>query len=323
MPDILPFEYHSADHLRLVLQTGHVGIWELEVSTGVAIRNQQHDQIFGYDDALDEWTYELFLQHVVPDDRDRVDRLQKIAIEGGTVWSFDCAIRDAKGVKRWISASGRPLVDGEGKVTRLIGQVVDITETRQREERLALLTEELNHRVRNMLAVIKSIVRLSSRTAEDVPSFAKALEGRVAALSRSHRLMVSDASESLTPTAILEAEIAAFPGLDERIEVAVHGETALTGARGQGLSLVFHELTTNALKYGALSNVTGRVSVAISQSENQLNIEWRESGGPVVKPNPEGGFGSLLIGDAIGPVGTVDLRFLPHGVECDIVLDTD
>ncbi len=322
MPDLSPFAERSAEHLRLILETGHIGIWELDLASGVAIRNRQHDQLFGYDEPLDEWTYDLFMEHVVPEDRERVDRLQKEAIEKGTIWSFDCAIRSAKGEKRWISAAGRPLSNADGKVLQLIGQVIDITETKQREDRLVLLTDELNHRVRNMLAVIKSIVRLSSRKAGDLPSFAQALEGRVEALARSHRLMVSDASESLTPSAILEAEIAAFPEMEERIEVDVSDETPLTGAKGQGLALVFHELTTNALKYGALSGANGKVRVTINQFDSQLEIAWRESGGPTVEPIHDDGFGSLLISDAIGSVGKVDLRFPPHGVECDIVLKT-
>ena len=232
MPDLKPFEELSADHLRLILQTSHIGIWELDLESGRALRNAHHDAIFGYDEGLDEWSYDIFMAHVVPEQRDAVDKLQKDAIATGSVWSFDCAIRTGKGQTRWISASGRPLIADDGSVTKVIGHVIDITETKQRENRLTLLTEELNHRVRNMLAVIKSIVRLSSRKADDIAGFAKSLEGRVEALARSHRLMVSDQAEALTVAAILEAELAAFPGLEKRVILRANGDRQLSGASG-------------------------------------------------------------------------------------------
>ena len=322
MPHLKPFEEHSAAHLRLILQTGHIGIWELDVATGIASRNSEHDAIFGYDAPLERWTYDIFQSHVVPEDRERVDALQKSTIAQAKLWSFDCAIRTVQGDRKWISAAGRPLLADDGSVDKLIGHVIDITHTKQRENRLTLLTDELNHRVRNMLAIIKSIVRLSSRKAHDISSFAEALEGRVEALARSHRLMVSDAAETMPPSAILESELAAFPGLEQRIELDIREETALPGAVGQGLALVFHELITNALKYGALSDGAGIVAVRIEQIGDRLDIAWRERDGPPVAPIHDNGFGSRLIGDAIGSTGKVDLRFPEHGVECDISLDT-
>lgn len=320
MPDIQPFAARSAEHLRLVIESGHIGIWELDLATGLAVRNLAHDEIFGYSALLDDWTYDLFLEHVAETDRQRVDDLQKAAISNHEEWAFDCEIRTATGAKRWISAAGRPLFAEDGKPARLIGHVIDISETKQREQRLALLTDELNHRVRNMLSIIKSIVRLSSRKAADIPTFAEALEGRVGALARSHRLLVSDDSAALCPSEILEAELAAFPDLADRISVVTIREHHLSGATGQGLALIFHELLTNALKYGALSNDDGCVSVQIDQQEDELQIAWRELGGPAVDRGDESGFGSMLIADALGSMGHVDIRFPKTGVECDIVI---
>ncbi|GAB5352595.1 sensor histidine kinase [Qipengyuania sp. 483] len=320
MPDVLPFEKLSADHLRLILEAGQIGIWELDIASGVAVRNRRHDAIFGYDQPLDEWTFDMFIDHVASDQRSEVEAKQRAAIASQSIWSFDCAIRDAHGDKRWISAAGQPLVTDGGKVEKIIGHVIDITETKQREARLRLLTDELNHRVRNMLSVIKSIVRLSSRKADDLPTFANALEGRVSALARSHQLLVGDGSASLTPSAILDAEVAALPNLDQRVEITVKDEVPLTGAIGQGLALIFHELTTNALKYGSLSNEEGRIRVDICREGEMLLIEWREFDGPPVKACEANGFGSTLIADAIGSAGQIDLRFPTTGVECDICL---
>ena len=322
MTDLRPFEKLSADHLRLILNTAHIGIWELDLDSGRASRNRHHDYIFGYDASLAEWTYEQFLDHIVPEQRERIERLQSDAIASGTEWAFECAIVTSGGEKRWISAAGRPLLGDDGKPYKLIGHVIDITTTKEREARLTLLTDELNHRVRNMLSIIKSIVRLSSRKATAIPAFAKALEGRVGALARSHQLMVSDDSAALCASEIIEAELAAFSDLSDRVEVSANEEHPLSGSTGQGLALIFHELLTNALKYGALSNDDGRVFVQIDQRAGDMHIAWRETGGPPVDKGSDNGFGSMLIADALGSTGRVDVRYPRTGVECDIVIGT-
>ena len=321
MTDLRPFEELSADHLRLILNTAHIGIWELDIASGFASRNRHHDTIFGYDDTLAHWTYEKFIEHVVPDQREEVDRLQKDAIASGEEWAFECEIVAADGERKWISAAGRPLTGPGGEPHKLIGHVIDITQTKQRAIRLKLLTDELNHRVRNMLSVIKSIVRLSSRKAESIEQFARALEGRVASLARSHQLMVADSSAKLTPSEILEGELAAIPGIEDRFEVRVLSEESISGAVAQGLSLVFHELVTNALKYGSLSSDAGKVDVTIQKEGHVITIRWREFGGPPVEFNGSAGFGSSLIEQAMGGEGKVDLRFPKSCAECDITLD--
>lgn len=320
MPDLRPFEARSADHLRLVIESGHIGIWELDLASGHAVRNLAHDEIFGYTELLDEWTYDQFLSHVVEEDRDRVDQLQKSAIENQQEWAFQCRIRTPAREMRWISAAGRPLQGPDGKVEKLIGHVIDISDTKQKEGQLSLLTEELNHRVRNMLAIIKSIIRLSAPKAKDLPSFARALEGRVAALARSHQLVVADASQDMTPSAILRTELSAFAELENQVSLQVTDERPVSGMIGQGLALVFHELITNSLKYGAFASKRGKVTVSVEPVEGETRIVWRESGGPPVPEDRQGGFGSKLIEGAIGSHGSTDLRFEPDGVVCEIRL---
>ena len=295
MPDLRPFEERSADHLRLVIEASDIGVWELDLGSGRAVRNHVHDRIFGYSETLSEWTYDMFLDHIVEEDRARVDRLQQAAIADNREWSFECRIATATGEIRWIRASGRPLQDDAGKTVKLIGNVIDITDTKQNEARLQLITEELNHRVRNMLATIKSMVRFSAKKAADIPSFAEALEGRVRTLARSHQLLVAESDAAIRPSTILEAELSAFPGLGDRVKIAASNEPVLRDSAGQGLALVFHELLTNALKYGALSNDEGHVEVTIEGAENSVSIRWKEHGGPPLDGNKGEGFGTMLI----------------------------
>ena len=320
MPDLKPFEEQSADHLRLVLRTGQIGIWELDLSSGAAVRNEVHDEIFGYSGGLERWNYDLFLDHVVEADRARVDQLQKSAIAENRDWNFECRITTAGGQERWIQAAGRPMQDQDGKTVKLIGNVIDVTESKRSEAMLRLLTDELNHRVRNMLGMIQSMVRLSVKGAPDLPSFAKALERRVAALARTHKLLVEGATETMLPSTILQAELAAYDGTSSQVRISVVDEVRLGATPAQGLALVLHELLTNALKYGALSNESGRVDVTIDRQADVVELIWKESGGPPVEEAPAPGFGSTLISKSLSGDDAADLLFRREGVECRIRL---
>ncbi|MEE2794369.1 MAG: HWE histidine kinase domain-containing protein [Pseudomonadota bacterium] len=318
MPDLAPFHAQSAEHLRLVLENSQIGIWELDVDSELAVRNEAHDRIFGYDEPLPEWRYDQFLDHIVEDDRARVDELQKIAIEEGREWSFECQIKTKKGHFRWITAAGRPLKDAEGKTIRLIGHVIDITKSKQSEFRLRLITDELNHRVRNLLAMIKAMIKMTARGVKDIQGFSKALEGRVGALARAQDLLIGDSSALMMPSAILDAELAAFEDIKNRITISVDDEAELSVSASQGLALVFHELLTNAVKYGALSNESGKIDVHIDCAENTVGIVWKEHGGPPFGEARDSGFGSQLIAKALAAEGTTKQFFLPEGLETRI-----
>lgn len=321
MHDFNPSLENSFEHLRLVVDNGHIGIWELDLRSGAAWRNQRHDRIFGYASFRDHWTYEDFLEHVVEEDRERVDQLQKAAIANREEWIFECRIIRRDGEYRWISAAGRPLLDDDGEVIKLIGHVIDVTKVKNNEDRLRLVNEELNHRVRNMLAMIRSIIRLSAHTAPDIDSMARALSGRVGALSRTHDLLVGEFEGELTLQAILEAEFAAFPGLEARTTLEGPDYMPLDGPVAQGLALVLHELITNAMKYGAFSKEEGRVTIKVAKADDgALTIRWIESGGPPLPAVRGEGFGSKLIERALGAHGRVTLDYLEAGLECTINL---
>ena len=210
--------------------------------------------------------------------------------------------------------------DQDGKTVKLIGNVIDVTENKRSEAMLRLLTDELNHRVRNMLGMIQSMVRLSAKGAPDLPSFAKALERRVAALARTHQLLVEGATEKTLPSTILQAELAAYDGTSSQVRISVVDEVRLGATPAQGLALVLHELLTNALKYGALSNESGRVDVTIDREADVVELIWKESGGPPVEEAPAPGFGSTLISKSLSGDDAADLLFRREGVECRIRL---
>jgi two-component sensor histidine kinase/CHASE1-domain containing sensor protein len=181
------------------------------------------------------------------------------------------------------------------------------------------LTRELNHRVKNTLANVLSIIALTRRRADDLDEFADGLDGRIRALSATHDLLTQSDWGTTPIRAVVDAELAPYLHEDDqRVEVVgPHVELAPNDALSLGLAV--HELATNAAKYGALSAAKGHVKIAWRKvSPDRVRLEWAESGGPPVKPDPPRGFGTDLIEKIVAhELGTaVELSYRPEGVTC-------
>ena len=137
----------SEERLHFALQTSHTGAWQLDLLTHTAQRTLIHDQIFGYETLLPQWSYELFLDHVLPDDRPEVERSFRAATAALTDWGFECRIRRADGKVRWIWAAGGHEQDSRRQPVRMSGIVQDITERKRAEEEIRQLNQTLEQRV--------------------------------------------------------------------------------------------------------------------------------------------------------------------------------
>ena len=126
----------SEDRLRFALETSHTAAWDLDLVNHTAHRSLEHDRIFGYEQLLPQWTYEMFLDHVLPEDREMVDSKFHKATATHSDWNFECRIRSAGGEVRWIWAAGRHRMDTSGNMNRIAGIVQDITERKKTEEAL-------------------------------------------------------------------------------------------------------------------------------------------------------------------------------------------
>lgn len=197
------------------------------------------------------------------------------------------------------------------------------------EARQKLLLDELNHRVKNTLATVQSIAAQSLRHGQDVGSVRQSFEARLIALSKAHNLLTRDNWSGAGLAELLQTELAPYGGESgERVSIA--GERVWLGPNtAVALGMAFHELATNAVKYGSLSNEAGRVHVTwsvgaggggLAQGPRRLRIVWREQGGPPVVAPERRGFGSRVVvgGLAHQLDGVVDLDFAPGGVVCTI-----
>jgi PAS domain S-box-containing protein len=227
--------------------------------------------------------------------------------------------RNAEGTYRTLETLARPRFAADGTFMGLTGVNTDITERERSQEQRELLLAELNHRVKNTLAVVQGLAYQTFRQT-DAPA-RKAFEGRLLALARAHDLLTQShwESTSLQQLAADTLQLAGANGQRVRAEgppVSLRPHAALT------ISLALHELFTNTLKYGALSNDTGTVSFCWKHlaEEGKLRIEWREQGGPPVMPPVNKGFGSLLLERTLARDlnGSVELSFAPSGLACVI-----
>ena len=143
--------------LEYALQAGELGVWDLDLKSGIAWRSLRHDQIFGYETLLQQWNLDMFMEHTLPEYRPEVSRMLQQTASIGTGWSFECRIRRADGVVRWIWAKGKPCCFEGNQAVRVIGIVRDITlqkeaenesrRLRQSEDRLSMVLEHVGQGV--------------------------------------------------------------------------------------------------------------------------------------------------------------------------------
>jgi len=204
--------------------------------------------------------------------------------------------------------------------------LVDLTDQKEAEKRLKLMVDELNHRVKNTLATVLAISAQSLRTTASLEAFRQAFQGRLLALSKTHNLLNRSCWTDVSLRELVEQALAAFADQGDG-RVFVEGEDVRFGPiAAVTLGLALHELATNAAKYGALSAPAGRVRITWGSGERgRLRLDWQESGGPVVQPPSQRGFGSELIQKVLARElhGEACLEFLPQGVRCtlDMALD--
>jgi len=245
----------------------------------------------------------------------------KASLASGQPFEMVFPLKGADGVFRPFLTRVVPHRDEEGRLVRWLGTNTDISAERDAAARQRLLVDELNHRVKNTLATVQSIAAQLLKGTSDV-ELRETFDGRLVALSRTHDLLVRDSWEGASLRDLLIQEFEPHRS-DEGTRFVVHGpDLGLNPKAALTLGMAFHELTTNAAKYGALSKPAGQVRVTWdvlrASGPSALRLKWMETGGPPVKKREHKGFGSTLIerGVSLDLEGEVRVDFDPSGLIC-------
>lgn len=226
------------------------------------------------------------------------------------------------GAEIWAISHVTRLLDDEGRAGGFFSVTTDVTDRKEQERIRAWLLAELNHRVKNNLATVQAIARHTMRSTGSAEEFSRVFDSRLMALSRAHDLLTRETWTSAALEDLAHDALAPFQLDDDRRIVIGGPEVRFSPTAAVTMTLAFHELATNAAKFGALSRPEGRVSVSwtvdMTKGGGVVDLEWREEDGPRVDPPARRGFGSRLIerGAARELGGHVTLDFAPEGVAC-------
>jgi len=231
----------------------------------------------------------------------------------------------------WLSVRSSPVHADDGHLLYVVRVVQDITERKAAERRQKLLIDELNHRVKNTLATVQSLASQTARGAPTPAAFREGFEGRLIALSKAHDQLTVHHWESADLRDLISASLAPYTGAGPE-RVVLRGEDLVLRPRAVlTLAMTFHELTTNAAKYGALSVPGGCIEIHWQSIQGggdgrpSMRIDWIEQGGPPATEPLKRGFGSKLIEGSIAAElgGSARLAFEPGGLRCEIVFPLD
>jgi two-component sensor histidine kinase/DNA-binding response OmpR family regulator len=283
----------SEQRRSLALAAGNMGSWDLDVVTGHYHWDDGHYRIFGVDPRHFVVTPESVRLRVHSDDWHNLQTGFECLRENGCAHQLEFRVLRPDGQIRWCIGSAAATIDKDNRVTRVSGVTFDITERKEAEERQTLLAREVDHRAKNALALVQSILRLTR--ANDLPAYITAVEGRIKALSRAHTVLSQSRWHGAALRGLVDEELAPYRvGNVEKIKTT-GPEVLLQPASAQTLALALHELATNAAKYGALSSVSGQLRLTWTFNDNKLVLDWNETGGPVTKVPGTSGFGTRII----------------------------
>ncbi len=243
----------------------------------------------------------------------------------GRNWEWEHRYIGQDGNIYTILALGRPIRSEAGEIISWAGLNLDITKRKQDEERTRVISAELDHRVKNILATVSSMVRMTGRSARALREYQRDLEARIQAMARAHSTLANGSWTGMHLAELVQNELTPYSKeIGDRVTTA-GPKVLLVPEAAQSLSLAIHELATNAAKYGALSVEAGLLTVEWDIARRDapaLTINWREHGLKNVQPPPKKGFGSMVIADVVraqlGAEVTVD--FQPTGLICHLRL---
>jgi PAS domain S-box-containing protein len=308
----------SEQRRSLALAAGNMGSWEWDSATDRYLWDEGQYRIFGVDPANFVVAPESIRTRVHPDDWHNLQIGFEQIAKDGHAHQLEFRVLRPDGRVRWCVGSAAATVNDDGRVARVSGVTFDITDRKEAEERQTLLAREVDHRAKNALALVQSILRLTR--AKTLPAYVTSVEGRIKALSRAHAILSQSRWHGADLHGLVDEELAPYRvGHAGRIKTS-GPEVLLQPGSAQTLALALHELATNAAKYGALSSESGQLKLSWTLKDGKLGLDWSESGGPITKPPSAEGFGTRIIMASIERqlFGHVAFDWRPDGLRCMI-----
>jgi PAS domain S-box-containing protein len=304
----------SEQRRSLAIAAGKMGSWDWDWVNGDWMWDEGQFQIFGVDSKSFVVTPSNVQALLHPDDTDELLKAEAQFAKGVKSYEAEFRIIRPDGEVRWCVGTAAATLDKTGRVVRVSGVTVDITERKHAEERQSLLAREVDHRAKNALALAQSIVRLTR--GESVKAYVQSVEGRINALARVHTVLSLSSWQGAEVRRLVDEELAPY---SDGNQIALSGpEVQLQPATAQTLALALHELVTNSAKYGALSTQAGRLSIRWENETNMLRLIWEETGGPPVHEPTSRGFGTRSVIASIESQlgGQAEFDWHPEGLVC-------
>jgi PAS domain S-box-containing protein len=298
----------------LALLGGQMGSWDWDLAANEWRWDEGQCRIFGVEPQKLKISVDMIRSLIHPDDWSALQVIARGVAEGTRTQQTEFRVMRPGGEIRWCIGTAAASIDDTGKVVRISGVTIDITDRKEADERQVLLAREVDHRARNALAVIQSIIRLTH--AKSVDDYVQAIEGRIKALSRAHTLLSDSRWQGADLATLVTEELAPYRAAD-RIRFG-GPDISLQPATAQGLALALHELATNAAKHGALSSPSGKVGLDWQLQRDALTLHWVENDGPRIAEPSSHNFGLKVIAASIeqqlGGKSTFDWN--PEGLRC-------
>jgi len=309
--------------LSLAGRAALVGSFAVDFETEEVQFSEGYAAIHGLPEGTDRTMGSKWRAGVHPEDLERSNEVRNRTFrEQRGEYGIEYRITRSTGEVRWIEGRCFVSYGSGGRPERMVGVDIDVTARRRAEEHQRMLVAELDHRVKNVLATVSAVASHTQDASLSAADFAAKLAGRIRSMAATHELLSGRQWKGISVRELVRRELAPYMATNN---TALDGpELMLSPEAGQNVSMVLHELTTNAVKHGALSTNDGRISVRWNRTRNGadawLCIEWRETGGPTVQTLRRSSYGTEVIRNLIPYElgGTVDLLFASEGVRCDI-----
>jgi PAS domain S-box-containing protein len=310
----------SEQRRSLALAAGNLGSWDWDLTTGRILWDEGQHAIYGVTPGEFVVTPEHYKVLILPEDWERLQVGMQSLLDQGRPHQAEFRIRRPNGDLRWCASTAAATQDDTGKVVRISGVTMDITERKEAEERQGLLAREVDHRAKNAMAIVQSIVRLTK--AESVSNYVSVIEGRIKALSRAHALLSNSRWQGADLDKLADEELAPYRS-SQLDRISISGpKVTLEPTEAQTIALALHELATNAAKYGALSSAAGKLALSWEAQADALTIHWHETAGPATQAPTVTGFGTQIITGSIERQlgGSTNFKWLPSGLRCTLTI---